>query len=94
MELQVGQARRFTSTGDTRYVIREILENPGINLWWTWSTGVCPHCKQKLDRTINHTFYRIEILGVENKEDKDLVEDDIVLYGQTLDNRGMILPID
>ena len=93
MDLKVGQRRNF-SFSDKVYRIREILENPGISMWWTWTTGICPHCKKNIERKIKHDFYRIEILGNDAKEDKDLAIKDIVLMGDTMDKRRMVIPID
>ena len=93
MELEVGQKRKF-SFSDKTYRIREVLDNPGITMWWTWDSGLCPHCKEKIERKIEHVFYRIEILGDDTKEDKDLKKEDIVLMGDTLDRRRMVLTAD
>lgn len=93
MELEIGQKRIF-SFSEKKFRIREILENPEVTLRWVWNTGLCPHCKQKIERIIDHQFYRIEILGEDSKEDKDLIKQDIILMGDTLDRRRMILPID
>src|SRR3990167_10134246 len=89
-EKKIGDKRKFTN--DTRiYSIREILNNPKINMRWTWDTGICPNCKIKLTREIEHTFYRIEILGDENIKDEKLTIQDITLMGDTLDNRRMLI---
>ena len=93
MELQVGEKRKF-SISDKVQRIREILEKPDITMWWTWDSGICPHCKEKIERKIEHIFYRIEILGDDTKEDKDLTIKDIVIIGDTLDRRRMILTAD
>lgn len=88
MELQVGNKRSFSFSKD-EYEILEILDNPNIYMWWTWNSGVCPHCKMKIDREVQHQFYRIEILA--NKEIK--TKDDIIIMGHTLDNRYMQIPV-
>ena len=93
MELQIGQKRKFSFSEKT-YRIREILDNPGVTMQWTWTTGICPYCKRKIERIIDHIFYKIEILGDDSKEDKDLKKKDIVLMGDTLDRRRMILTAD
>lgn len=91
MELQVGDKRKF-SFKEENYVIKEILDNPNISMNWTWKTGVCPHCKKKIEYSINHKFYKIEILvkdGVTNP-----IRDDILIMGHTLDNKYMYIPIE
>ena len=93
MELEVGQKRKF-SFSDKVQRIREILEGLSITMWWTWDSGICPHCKEKIERKIEHVFYRIEILGDDTKEDKDLTIKDIVIIGDTLDRRRMLLTAD
>ena len=91
-EKKVGDRRKFTN--DVRmYTIREVLNDPKISMWWTWDSGVCPHCKIKLTRDIQHEFYRIEILGDETKEDALLTIGDVTLMGDTLDNRRMIITL-
>lgn len=90
MEPQIGEKRKF-SFSDKQFSIREIMLNPKITMWWKWNGGLCPHCKQPIDRNIEHVFYRIEILGVEEKEDKDLKLKDVFLLGFTMDLRIMAL---
>lgn len=115
MQKQVGDIRTFSFDLGTIYTIREILDNPKISMWWKWNSGICPHCKKKIERNIKHEFSRIEILGkisdytIEDIEkgkitakdlagkeikDENLTKDDIVLYGQTLDNRLLIMTAD
>jgi uncharacterized radical SAM superfamily protein len=90
-ELTVGQKRTFT--GDKRqYIIEEIIENPSISLEWTWFDTVCPHCRGRLQRTITHTFHRIEILKDETKDKP--VSTDLAIMGDTHDGKRMLFPID
>lgn len=93
MELQIGDTRHF-SFSDKLFKIREILENPAVSMWWTWDTGICPHCKKKIERHIKHNFYRIEILGDNDKSDENLTDDDIAMLGFTTDRRLMHLDIE
>lgn len=93
MELSVGTKRKFTFK-DNNYEIKEILEKPDIVLLWTWNSGLCPHCKQKIEREVAHKFYRIEILVDETKKENDVTVDDIIILGDTIDRRKMILPKD
>lgn len=92
-ELKVGNLRDF-SFSNKKYKIREILENPQISLLWTWDSGVCPHCKNKITRNIKHDFYKIEILGENDIDDDKLTIDNIYLLGFTLDKRTMLIPKD
>ncbi len=89
----VGETRRF-SFSDKTYRILEILENPNIKLYWTWTSGVCPHCKERITRNIEHTFYSIEVLGDTKISKSNLKKKDIYLRGYTLDKRTLILPIE
>jgi len=93
MEKKVGDKRRF-SFSDKEYIIKEILDNPNISMWWTWTSGICPHCKRRIERTIQHKFYRIEILADATKKDNEITIKDIQILGDTLDNRRMLIPID
>ena len=91
MELPVGAKRKF-SFKEKSYIIKEIIDDQNIIMPWIWRTGICPHCKKKIDATINHKFYRIEILvedGLEN-----ITKNDILIMGHTLDKRYMHIPID
>jgi len=92
-DLKVGEKRKFSF--DTNwYTIREIIDNANIHMFWTYDSGICPHCKNRLVRDVEHLFYKIEILGKEGKEDKDLTTNDVQLHGFTMDNRNMIISID
>lgn len=92
-DLTIGQKRRFTFS-EKEFEIKEILDNPNIRLQWTWNTGVCPHCKERIERKIDHLFYRIEILVDTTKKLDDITIDDIVIMGDTTDKRRLILPKD
>lgn len=89
----VGQKRTF-SFSKQKYEIKEILENPEISMLWTWKTGICPHCKKKIEQTIKHDFYRIEILIDEVKKQEEITKDDIVIIGDTLDNKRLLISND
>jgi len=88
MELKVGDERKF-SFSKKDYEIKEILENPDVSMDWTWSSGICPHCKKKIETTINHTFHKIEILA--NKDKKEIGEDDLIIMGETIEGRRLII---
>lgn len=89
--LEVGNKRKF-SFATKKYEIKEIIDEPNISMWWTWDTGVCPHCKEKIEQNIQHHFYRIEILAIEDKKEEYLTEKDIVIMGFTLDRKYMMIP--
>ncbi len=83
----------------TRYEIQDILENPGVSMLWSWQTGVCPYCKMKIERSMTHQFYRIEIL-VEcywnETEQKwaainNPIIDNLYILGDSLDNKKMMI---
>lgn len=93
LSLKVGEKRKF-SFDNKIYIIREVLDNPNIRMFWSYDSGICPHCKNKLTREIEYFFTKIEILGAEGKEDKDLTVNDIQLHGFTIDNHNLILSID
>lgn len=92
MELKVGDRRNFSFTKDI-YSIREIISTPEIKMTWTWDTCVCPECKHQITNTIEHTFYRIELLGKVGVSNEDLVIDSIMALGDTTDGRRMLLPV-
>lgn len=91
MERNLGDKIKV-SVDDREFTVREILDCPCVTLRWSWSSGLCPNCKHKIDRTVIHEFYRIEVLGVENIKDEDLTENDIFFLGSTYDKRTMIFP--
>lgn len=91
MELKVGDLRNFSFFPDKHFKIHEILDNPNIEMEWTWNSGLCPHCKNKIERIVKHKFYRIEILTDTEKNDNDLTRNNIVLLGDTFDKRRMVL---
>lgn len=91
MELQVGQKRNFSFTDD-HYVISEIIQKTDIKLVWKWNDSVCPHCKEKLTREMVHTFHKIEILIKEGILEDNATTNDILLLGDALDGRKMMIP--
>jgi hypothetical protein len=88
---QVGGKRTF-SFDKKVYEIQEILLNPEFSMVWSWTTGICPHCKNKIENKVKHTFYRIEILIPDNIKLKDVSVNDIIVMGDAMDNRRMIIP--
>ena len=90
IEAKEGDQRKF-SFSDKLYEVREVIHNPNIFMQWKWTTGICPHCKRKIERVITHQFYRIEIL-VPHKEKPDLKN--IIIVGDTLDRRKLFIPED
>ena len=82
------------------YEIQEILLEPNISLMEIYDRGICPHCKEKISKNVQHIFYRIEILvkcDWNEKEQKweskkDIKINDIILLGNTLDKRLLVLP--
>jgi hypothetical protein len=90
-EGNVNQFRKF-SFSEEDYEIKEIIDNPNFFLDWVWDTGVCPHCKRKIERKVRHEFYKIEILA---KDKIDVTKKtDLVIVGDTLDKRKMVIPIE
>lgn len=94
MEKKVGDIRKFNND-EKLYSIREILSDlTNVTLTMNWSTGVCPHCKHRLERSTTHSIYKIEVLGNKDIENNKLVETDIVILGDTLDGRKLMFPLD
>lgn len=90
---EVGDIRTFNKY-EGQYVIREVLDDPRMTMEWTWVDAICPNCNHRVDRTVTHNFYRIEILARQNIEDANVKEADILMLGHTLDNKLMFLTID
>ena len=89
---EVGFKTSFTFKKGMIFEIKEILVEPNFSMPWTWNTGICPHCKNRIDRTVTHEFSSIEILISETiKPEKALVED-LILGGHTRDGRYMLIP--
>ena len=93
MELKVGMKRKF-SFDERNYVIQEILDEPNIIMSWKWSPTICPHCKNKIERTTQHKFYRIEILSPEGIEEDKITNNDLLICGFTNDRKYMQIPRD
>ena len=92
-EGKIGECRKFNNDNNI-YEIKEILENPNLSIYWTWSSTICPHCKQRINREIKHDFYRIEILANVSKNEDEITINDIYISGNTLDRRKMMIPKD
>jgi hypothetical protein len=86
----VGEGRKF-SFADEIYVIQEIIDRPEIKMFWNYDSGVCPHCKNKLIRSVEHSFYRVEILVKSGINVESAQFADVVCLGSTLDKRNIIL---
>lgn len=84
MELKVGDNRNF-SFSDKTYEIKEILEPTEIEISVVWDSGICPHCKEKITKTITHKFSKIEIL-VDNSIEIP-TKSDLIILGYANDNR-------
>jgi hypothetical protein len=108
---QIGDKTHFTFGDDVwvnkekravprNYELQEILDKPNISMWWKWSSGICPHCKRKIERDIKHEFYKIKIFvacDLDATEDNWVARsnptlDDLIVLGYTLDNRKMFVP--
>ena len=74
IDAEIGMIRNFTFKGDKHFTVREVLTLPDIKMNWNWGTGVCPHCKKKLQNSIEHTFYKVEILTDKDVEDNAYFE--------------------
>ena len=46
--MKVGEKRQFGFI-NKEMVIAEIITDSGIQMWWTWKSEVCPHCKEKIE---------------------------------------------
>ena len=90
---KIGMKRKF-SFSDKKYIIQEVLDGPDVQLLWHWDSGNCPHCKKKIVRDIEHDFYRIEVLYDDQKSVDDCGKGDIILLGDSYDNRRMKFPLD
>lgn len=80
---------------DTReFELAEVVENPNISMWWTWSHEVCPHCKEVIEKRKQHIFNRIDIFTLINSDYKCCSIKDIVVIGRDVDNYTLYLPKD
>ena len=93
MNKNVGEIEKFTFS-EKEFKIREIIDLPNISMKWKRTSQICPHCKKKIETSVNHKIYKIEVLADKNIEDKDLKKEDIIMRGYTTDKRLMILPED
>lgn len=90
---KVGDQRLFSWSANN-FIIKEVIDEPDFVLRWTWTSGVCQHCKRKQERIVNHNIYKIEILVDETKKENLLKVSDLVICGHTLDARYMRIPIE
>lgn len=90
-EVQVGFLRDFSFKPGKKYEVKEILQNPNIEMEWTWKNSLCPHCNKLIVTTILHKFYKIEILTDINVTLADLKQENIIVLGFTEDNKCMLL---
>jgi hypothetical protein len=93
MNTKIGDTRKFTFDNRT-FIIEEILEPISFKMDWLWNTGSCPFCKEKLDRIITHEFYRIEILLASEIGENKATLKDIIILGNTIDSRLMLVQED
>jgi len=94
MQKKAGDIRKFTFDLGVTYVIREILKDPKVSMWWKQDRGTCPHCKRQIEVTTKHDLHTIEILGKKGIEDEKLERKDMALLGFSLDDRTLLLPED
>ncbi len=92
-ELKVGNKRSFTFKKEI-YEIKEIIENPDVTMKIIAGSIVCPHCKEKIESSKNYTFRKIEILIDENKKIEEINVDDLVILGDSLDKKKMLISKD
>ena len=83
---KIGEKRQFTFSYDT-FIVKEILEDTGITMWWTWKHDICPHCKKEIINRLPHELVTVEILIPEGKEAKDSVFEDLVVLGYSKDGK-------
>jgi len=88
MKTKLEDTRKFTFS-DKVFIIKEILEHINFKMNWTWNTGCCSFCKNKLEKTITHIFYRIEILICSDVDETKATLNNIIIIGNTIDNRLM-----
>lgn len=93
MKRKVGELRQFSFVNHEMKVV-EIIENPNINMWWTWKSEVCPHCKERIEKRTLHDFSSIEILIPSNNKDEKINIKDIILLGLAVDGKTMLITKD
>ena len=80
---------------DTReFELAEVIENPNISMWWTWSHEVCPHCKEVIEKRKQHVFNRIEIFTLANADYKYCNVKDTIFIGYDVAGYTLHLPKD
>jgi hypothetical protein len=90
-EIQVGFLRDFSFKPNKQFEVKEIIQNPNIEMEWNWKNSLCPHCNKMIVNTIKHKFNKIEILTDIKVTEADLKQEDIVVLGFTEDKKCMLL---
>lgn len=92
-EWEVDFIRSFSFRKGKDYIVREVLENPGIEMKWVWTKKIASLLNHTLETKTekNHVFIKIEILTDITVEEKDLKMIDIICIGLTKDNRVLLL---
>jgi len=91
--MKIGDTRIFPSEGVNKtFQIKDILVDTKITMFWTWTTGVCPHCQKRIEKTTQHELTYIEILEDIATPAQKL--EDLYIYSVTTDGKCMKVPID
>jgi len=93
MVKQIGDKTQFTFSTKT-YLLAEIINNPGISMWWTWKSEICPHCKKEITKRNLYTFNQIDIYIPEGLDATKVAIEDLVILGATSEGRLLTVTID
>lgn len=93
MNETIGKNRKFSFLNGL-YTIIEIIENPQFEMEWSWSRGVCPHCKKEISEKKIHRFKSIELLMPQSKTSLSILQQKpyVVGYGDDTEGKRMFIP--
>ena len=65
---KVGDVKKFLSPKFGYYEIKEIIEDPDVQVSYEFDGGICPDCKKKCKIKKDYSFKRVYVLESKNGE--------------------------
>ena len=68
--MKLGDKLNFNFAKGKNFEVKEIIEKANLPLSWDWDRGICPHCNEKIIKTVDYTIDRVVII---EEPDGDIV---------------------